>query len=414
MKLNFLILFFLILLTIWPELRIGYNGFQTDYINQLNSFSGVGGYPRVIEIVAIIFIFLNIKNIKIKFLNILIFLFLLLITIALIFHGGFSDVWRSGFLIPLLTFIILQSVHINWYSTQKIIQLVNLVGLISGIIIIVQIFLPNIFYTIPIYDAYVEVGRRYAGLGQSHAYQSFVQITAFITCLFSLNIKSFKKNRNLYFSIIRILIILISIILTGSRTGYIISLIIIFMFLLSTKSIVRKKIIFSTIYFMVVSATLFFNQLNILIFEIFNLLKYRSEFDLFNRSEIWEQAFIVAINNPILGVNNFISASNSLGFRPYAHEQNGFLAIANYAGIFAFFLYLLIIGNIFQPFMSNKIDNKPINFLMIALFINYFLFMMTEIIVASIQAQILFFIVTGVIFNYSLNMKKQLNDWKII
>ncbi|GLI36458.1 hypothetical protein DAMNIGENAA_38910 [Desulforhabdus amnigena] len=261
---------------------------------------------------------------------------------------------------------------------------------------------------IEIYDiSSQKVGYRYAGLGNSYAYESaylWIGVSTVLGILF----QKLKPKQMLFYLLITV-IIFISAIFTGARTGYVAGFIT-SIYALYKNNLIRniKNVVVTILIFTIFVGMIFTINKEFLSGGIISTLSGRLQLE-DNRLRAWIDGLTVALSSPVIGVGNYQSAASSQGIVTIAHEQNGFIALINYSGILSFILYIFILLKIFQ-YLTNphsRFDVLSTALINISLYtmIIYIIFMMTEIMYTSGQIQIIIFIIFGITLNYIRNAK---------
>lgn len=244
------------------------------------------------------------------------------------------------------------------------------------------------------------IGYRYQGLGQGYPYQSaYLLMGLSVAWAFILG----KRPRwQLFITYCALAMSYIALILTGARTGYIAGalLLIYALFRLGVSKGILGIVIFALLMSGILLAT--GSGSSSLFHGTQRAFSSRLNLEA-NRYGAWINGLKVAAGSPIIGVDNFFDAARSQGISPRAHEQNGFIAMVNFGGVFTLVTYCLLILEIVRKTgmrsdgegRESAMTKYSVRFALLS----YMIYMMTEIIYDSIQAQVMFVLVLGIALN---------------
>ncbi len=400
-----LCLLFVILFCIWPELRLSPGGLQFSFKQYEGSVGAVKGYPRLVELAIIAFFLTTLSytlaNLgKIGLYKYIVVLSFLVIGIRLFYYSQF-DVLRSSFISPMMLLCGCVSLPMNRRRADKIYLFIMVSMLISSMVMLLQVLKVLKLPALELYDERgVIAGYRYLGLGQSYAYQSAYLLMGISIALAFILVK--RPKWQFIFACFTLAMSYIALAVTGTRTGYIAGALL-FVYALF-KAGVLKGILGIVLVALLMGGIFVATGSDKGI--LFNGTKgaFSSRLDLKgNRQAAWIAGLIVAAGSPIMGVDNFFDAATSQGIHVGAHEQNGFIALVNFGGVFTLLTYCLLIWEIVRKTrMKNDHDVKEsatikysVRFALLA----YVIFMMSEIIYDSVQVQVMFVLILGIALN---------------
>ena len=357
------------------------------------------GYPRLAEVLAIlasvVFFLISFTkktcSEKIRIGRDLFLLCGLIMFGFALFKPFFLNYLRSVCLIPTLFFISVINLDISDKLLGLLFKIIYSIISISAIFVIISPFIDlgvSTFYI----DEFDSTAQRYIGYGSSLPYQACFNLLA-IPLFFYLQRKDKSKLWN-YLQISMLVLNVAAIVLTGARTAYLIAIV---LFLFYSKSWRKNLNINSAILIVLIAGVAIYYVGDILS----SILNYRHGVDLSHRDEVWLIGIKLVLTNPILGIQNFFEDGKQFG-QIVAHVQCGYFEILFWGGFLALTLYL----SSFAMFYSVLKPHKDLKVCFIGTMLVFLIFMITEILIYSVQDYYLLLLIIGLLLaNYQTKMR---------
>ncbi|BEG97881.1 O-antigen ligase family protein [Bacteroides sedimenti] len=393
-KLLFLLLYLLILLTAFVDLRLV--GWSFIYLRG----DLAKGYPRLIEIVSFLVIFIGLlvsifdkrkvlKNkLYIDFLTISLS-FVLYMFVFTLFKDYYSAYFRSVIFVPILLITVFSQLKLSEQEVSKCLFFLYIVITLSSLLVNLN---PFVDFNLPVYniDEYNSSIQRYGGFGQSLPYQAFYTLIGccfFFLCTQKSSPIKIKPILNLAFFFCNI----VALLLLGSRTAYIIFL---FLIIANYKCILKTFFNLKTLLFIIVLIFIFRHSLiNVLETTFFA----RADFNtLADRDVVWYISLLLIIKSPILGIQNYFEEGKLLGYNVLAHSQNAYFEIIFWGGVGALFIYVFMFKKIYRIV---KLSAPEYLRFFGQVLIVFAIFGVTEIIFYSVQVSITLSIISGLLIS---------------
>ena len=170
----------LVIALVWPELRVSGSGFEVAFQNKEGYVAGPAGYPRVVELLALVNLALwlpmsvvtVIRNHRLHRASLLAIIFVGLCAVSYGWHGGSTGVLRSGIVLPCILFVALANAPRLGGFLPVILMGSMVAWVASAVMMTSQPYMHFVLPQIATQSASGEVAYRFAGLGQAYAYQS--------------------------------------------------------------------------------------------------------------------------------------------------------------------------------------------------------------------------------------------------
>ena len=387
-----LLIILLTFATAFPHFRMV--GFNVQFM-----YGEGAGYPRLVEIVAILCIitlFPHSRKMRIK--N-YIYGFVFLLFVFALFKPFYMEYFRSACLIPSLLLAAFLNLKITDKEMKLIFQIIFYVITLSSFFVIIS---PYVDLGVSVYyaDARDSSIQRYIGFGQSLPYQACYSLSSIPVFYYLQQQKLglFRRNLNMLFLMVNV----VAAILTGARTAFIILAVLVLFYYRMWRHIVSISYLVG----IAVVGFLFYSYYTDLIHNTFSS---RGEMNLAGRDAVWSIAIQLVLEHPIFGIQNFFVDGKQYGM-VIAHVQNGFFEIIFWGGIFALILYVIIFGKLYKlvkPLSTNT-------YCFIGVMVIFLIFMLSEILFFSVQAYYLIIIICGLlaansITNRTESLKEKVN-----
>ena len=379
-----------------PELRIGPAGLVFTTYTYTFTLSGVG-YPRVCELLALLFVAISTPKIlkcalterdfRINLIGILAYLGVL----ALILYYHKTEGWdryRAGLLVPLGLYLAIVSQRFEIEAQNRIMITAVIAGLLGSLTVITQPWLPDLFPVINNYDTLDS--SRFMGSGQSPAYQGTFLLLVATPLVAALRHKSSS------FSVVAQLALLatigVAVAMTGTRMCVVVYALLLFYAFSKSFKIAILSLLFGL---SLLAISTLSSADNVIMLTLRGLIE-RATYVEIGRVMPWQVAFNILVENPILGIGNFEIAVARMGLDVPAHPQNIILGQALLGGIPILFMFVWIVYRVLRAGLNVAIrknwHDKIRQSTARALAIVYLCSGTTEIVDASIQVQIGFFL----------------------
>jgi hypothetical protein len=382
-----------------PELRITPVGAVFTTFSYTQFAAGVG-YPRLCEILALVICLTSVPRLvrmtrtsqQLRITLFLILLYLGSLGLILIYHdtGGW-DRYRAGLLVPLSVYLAVASASFTHTAQKKILNAAVLSGAFASLTVILQPWLPNLFPALSNFD--VLDTSRYMGSGQSPAYQGTFILLASAPLVGA--IRQQNSISRIFPKLALLAFFGVGIAMTGTRMCVVVFIgLLIFALSKSLRAALLSGILGLTL--LIISGI--WSPDNAIILSLRGLVERAAHVEM-GRSLPWIVALEILASYPMLGIGNFEVAVAKLGIDAPAHPQNLILGQALFGGIPMLILFsatlFKISAFVFKSINSRTNTDQSNRSILIAIVSVYILSGVTEIVDASVQVQLGFFILMG-------------------
>jgi hypothetical protein len=395
-----------------PELRIGPSGFVFATSSYSQALTGVG-YPRVCELLALLLVVVSIPGIfrgaladqEIRINVISIAAYLGALGLVLYYHNTAGwDRYRAGLLVPFGVYLAIITQKLQVKAQKQITNTALAAGAFGSLTVITQPWIPDLFPVINNYD-WLD-SSRFMGSGQSPAYQGVYLLIMATPLVASLRNESSTIRVSLGLTLLALTGVAIA--MTGTRMFIFVYAGLLLYSLSKSIKIAIFSISLGLAFLAIVTLSSPENAITLTLRGVIDRASYVEV----GRAEPWQVAFRLLISNPLLGIGNFEIAVAKMGLEVPAHAQNVILGQALLGGLpllllFAYIVYRVLSGAVKSKGIKNS-QEKIRKSTAIALAFVYLCAGVTEIVDASTQVQLGFFVLVATLtFRKSPHMVNQ-------
>ncbi len=382
-----IILLTLIISTICVNLRLV--GMRIMYLPDELSH----GYPRLVELCAIIFIIMGLFKKDSYNFKWNVILYTILFSLIVAFKPYFFPYLRTSVIIPGLLLASTMTYTMKPKNVDMVLLVLYIVITIGSFFVLLS---TKVDLGVKIYWA-DSTTQRYVGFGQSLPYQACYSLYAIPLFVYFIKNRYFEYQA--YINILMLMINVVAIIMTGARTSYIILIIMGLYYLKNIKGKYMKKYFWPLL---LISLWFIYEHHDM----ITNMWIARNDENIATgtgRFEVWYYAILINLSNPLFGIDNYWESVREYS-KNVPHVQNGYLELMFMGGIPLFGYVVYIIRKMYNEISKDTSYSSIINGIMII----FLIFMMSEIIQYSSQAFYPFIIIFGLLFANSNNTKVHL------
>ena len=318
--------------------------------------------------------------------------FFLLASLFCFFKPSYMKIWRSAILLP--SALLMSTIYIcgrlpndaRRHFALSLLLFSYLAISFSSLIVILSPFADIGGQSHLIYGH--AVVRRYMGWGQDVAYQSCYSLFGLCFGMFY-----FLRTRGLrrFVNIILIVLNLYAMLFTGARTGYVALVVLGIIYSIKYPRLLIG-VIPGWIVFMLLRNLIAADTLDQLLRE---RIIYNTSMSL--RDVVWTSNLKLFLSSPIFGVDNYAAALSELGISAIAHSQSAYFELLFMGGIFLLAAYCNMYRLIFRYLRDTLGEYWLPAWTCLLVFA---IFSMTEILFYSVQCNLSFSIIVGLLIAY--------------
>lgn len=302
-------------------------------------------------------------------------------------------------------FIFLAGLKMGIFSqgqqTKTLLTIISIGFFISSIISIIQFYdiggLGTFLFLMYGSEDRMEWGiTRVVGVYGNPNIAAFFQICGFIAALVLFNIGSYKQR---ILASLLIVLTVLSVYLTFSRTGILVILLVFFVFLILEK---KFKLIITIIISTIISTPFLIQILKNTRYALLDTSSSQSDLLTFSSrlDTIWMVKINSFVNNPIWGISSSKGRISNTSFS-FIIFDNSYLYLLVTGGLIGLFTVMYFYLNnilVFRRFKNSV--HKPIYIYIILLHLNIFLFFITADIVINVSFCTFYYLIIGLLLNY--------------